>query len=91
MNTKHLIAGLIVLAAGGSAFAVKPYPAEDHTVSTKTRAEVTSELVTAQAQGLMNQSRASYPFLPSEKSTLTRAQVEQQVSDKSDISVDTGN
>ncbi|QRX81157.1 DUF4148 domain-containing protein [Glaciimonas sp. PAMC28666] len=91
MNTKQLIAGLVVLAAAGSAFAEMPYPAEDHVVSTKTRAEVTSELVAAQAQGLMNQNHARYPILPSEKSTLTRAQVEQQVSDKSDISVDTGN
>ncbi|KAF3997603.1 DUF4148 domain-containing protein [Glaciimonas immobilis] len=91
MNTKQLIAGLVVLVAAGSAFAVKPYPAEDHFVSTKTRADVTAELVSAEANGLMQESHASYPVLPSEKNPLTRAQVQQQVSEKSDTSVNTGN
>ena len=91
MNTKQLIAGLVVLAAAGSAFAEMPYPANDHFVSTKTRAEVKTELVAAQAQGLMNQNHARYPILPSEQSSLTRAQVEQQVSEKTDMSINTCN
>ena len=83
MNTKQLIAGLLVLAAAGSAFAVTPYP-DDHPVSTKSRAEVQAELAEAVAQGLMNQSHADYPVLASQKSNPTRAQAEQQASNKLD-------
>jgi hypothetical protein len=63
MNLKHIIASFIVLTAAGSAFAEAPYPPETSLVSTKTRAEVQAELVEAKAQGLMNQSDASYPVL----------------------------
>jgi hypothetical protein len=82
MNTKQLIAGLVVLAAAGSAFAETPYPADEHFVSTKTRAEVQAELGDARAQGLMSRGDAPSPILVSQKSTLTRAQVAQEVSDK---------
>ena len=82
MNTKQLIAGLVVLAAAGSAFAEMPYPADEHFVSTKTRAEVQAELGDARAQGSMNQGNTAYPTLVSQKSTLTRAQVAKEVSDK---------
>jgi hypothetical protein len=91
MNTKQLIAGLLVFAAAGSAFAVTPYPADDHFVSTKTRAEVQAELADARAQGLMNQGDAAYPVLVAEKSTLTRAQVEQQASNTVGNAVYNGN
>ena len=83
MNTKQLIAGLVVFAAAASAFAEAPYPAEDHFVSTKTRAEVQAEVAEARAQGLLSSSDA-YPILESQKSTLTRAQVKQQASNKRD-------
>lgn len=91
MNTKQLIAGLVVIAAAGSAFAEMPYPADDHFVSTKTRAEVQAELAEARAQGLMNQGNAVYPVLVSEKSTLTRAQVEQQASNTVGNAIYNGN
>jgi len=87
MNTKHLIAGLLVFAAAGSAFAEIPYPANDHFVSTKTRAEVQAELADARAQGLMNQSDAAYPILVTQKTNLTRAQVQEQLSNKLDNSL----
>ena len=87
MNTKQLIAGLVVFAAAGSAFAEMPYPADEHFVSTKTRAEVQAELVAARGQDLMNRGDAPSPILASQKSNLTRAQVEQQVSNKFDSAV----
>jgi hypothetical protein len=90
MNTKQLIAGLVVLAAAGSAFAEAPYPADDHFVSTKTRAEVQSELAEARAQGLMDYNDATYPILAAQKSNLTRAQVKQQVPNKLDNTVYNG-
>ncbi|MGZ9709320.1 DUF4148 domain-containing protein [Glaciimonas sp. GNP009] len=90
MNTKQLIAGLIVLAAAGSAFAEAPYPADDHFVSTKTRAQVIAELADARAQGLMNYSDATYPILVAQKSNLTRAQVTQQVQNELDNTVYNG-
>ncbi|MEM4986275.1 DUF4148 domain-containing protein [Collimonas sp. H4R21] len=63
MNHKQIIASLIVLISAGSAFAEAPYPSETSFVSTKARAEVQAELIEAKAQGLMNQSDASYPVL----------------------------
>lgn len=63
MNHKQIIASLIVLTSAGSAFAEASYPSETLFVSTKTRAEVQAELMEAKAQGLMNQSDASYPVL----------------------------
>ena len=90
MNTKQLIAGLLVSAvAAGSAFAETPYP-EDHFVSTKTRAEVQAELAEARAQGLVNQGDAAYPILASQKSNVTRAPVEQHASNKLDNTVYSG-
>ncbi|PUA20470.1 DUF4148 domain-containing protein [Glaciimonas sp. PCH181] len=90
MNTKQLIAGLVILAAAGAAAAVTPYPPEAPFTSTKTRADVRAELVVAREQGLMDQGNA-YPILPEEKSKLTRAQVEQHASDKLETGLYTGN
>jgi hypothetical protein len=90
MNTKQLIAGLVVFVAAGSAFAETPYPADDHFVSTKTRAEVQAELADARAQGLVNQGDAEYPILATQKSDLTRAQVEQHASNTVDNAIYSG-
>ncbi|MDY7547714.1 DUF4148 domain-containing protein [Glaciimonas sp. CA11.2] len=75
MNAKPLIAGLIIFAAAaGSAFAEAPYPANDHSSSTKTRAQVIAELATARAQGLMDQSYTTYPILEFDKKTTSAEQ-----------------
>ena len=74
MNAKPLIAGLIIFAAAGSAFAETPYPANDHFVSTKTRAQVIAELATARAQGLMDQSHTTYPLVEFDKKTASSEQ-----------------
>jgi hypothetical protein len=53
MNTKQLIAAVAVFAAAGSAFAIDgEMPLEQKNfVSTKTRAEVTAEVIQARQQG----------------------------------------
>ncbi|MGS0743769.1 DUF4148 domain-containing protein [Glaciimonas sp. GG7] len=90
MNTKQLIAGLVVLVAAGSAAAGALYPPETPFVSTKSRADVRAELVQARAQGLVNVGN-EYPVLVSEKSNLTRTQVEKHVGDRLQVGLYTGN
>jgi hypothetical protein len=80
MNAKQLIAGLAVLAAAGSAFAVTPYPPETPFVSTKSRADVQAEVAQAQKDGTLNQARSQYPTVAAAGKPVTRAEVVSQIS-----------
>lgn len=62
MNTKQITAAIVLFAAAGAAMAESPFPPETKFVSTKTRAEVISELQQAQAQGLITNGN-NYPIV----------------------------
>lgn len=90
MNAKQFIAGLAVLAAAGSAFAVTPYPPETPFVSTKSRADVQAEVAQAQKDGTLNQARSAYPVIVAASKQVSRAEVTNQIS-KAEPSVYSGN
>lgn len=74
MNAKNIIAAIALVSAAGAAFAEAPYPPENQFVSTKTRAEVVTELKQAQQQGQIV-SDANYPAAQQPHSSLSRAEV----------------
>ncbi|WP_034302563.1 DUF4148 domain-containing protein [Herbaspirillum sp. RV1423] len=89
MNTKQITAAVILFAAAGAAMAEAPYPPETKFVSTKTRAEVISELQQAQAQGLIANGD-NYPIVIQARSTRSREQVVSQSQSASDNSIYAG-
>ncbi|AMP01446.1 hypothetical protein CAter282_3663 [Collimonas arenae] len=90
MNAKQLIAGLAVLAAAGSAFAVTPYPPETTFVSTKSRADVQAEVAQAQKDGSLNQARNAYPTVAAAGKPVSRTEVVNQIA-KTEPAIYNGN
>jgi hypothetical protein len=74
MNAKQLIGSIILFSAVGAAFAEAPYPVETPFHSTKTHAQVLTELKQARAQGQMSIGDSNYPYEAPFHSTKTRAQ-----------------
>ena len=79
MNISKIVAAAALIAAAGSALADAAYPVDATFVSTKTRAEVVSELKQARDQGLLNFSYDDYPRLPAAVSSKTRAEVREEL------------
>lgn len=78
MNVKQLVAAVAVFAAAGSVFAADNgvYVDFSDVVSTRTRAEVVTELKQAQAEGTLAASEHEYPVLaPVAGTARTRAEV----------------
>ncbi|MFJ2989597.1 DUF4148 domain-containing protein [Collimonas sp. NPDC087041] len=63
MRILPTILAALTLSATASAFAEAPYPPEQPFTSTLSRAQVKQQVAEAQAQGVLEQSDASYPVI----------------------------
>lgn len=75
MNAKHLVAVLTVLATTGTAFAQGIAADNANVVSPRTRTEVKAEIAQARADGTLEINDGTYPALPKQFSSKTRAEV----------------
>ena len=84
MNTKQITAAIVLFAAAGAAMAESPFPPETKFVSTKTRAEVVTELKQAQAQHLIAND-SNYPIVIQARSPLSQGKLLSQSKQDSSI------
>lgn len=75
MNAKHLVAAFAVLVTTGTVFAQEISADNANVVSPRTRAEAKAEIAQARADGTLEINNGTYPTLPKQLSSKTRAEV----------------